>query len=187
MRIYLAGPDVFLPNAREILDRKIAICAEHGFVGVSPFDAALEPPPATRDGARTISARNEELMRSCDLVIANMTPFRGPSMDVGTAYEMGFMRALGRPVLGYSNVADRLHERTVRLCGGRESKGAWADADGMLIEDFGLGDNLMVDVAVMESGAGIVRRTTASEARFTDLDAFADCVKAASSLVTHRR
>ena len=32
-----------------------------------------------------------------------MTPFRGPSIDPGTAYEMGFMRALKRPVLGYRN------------------------------------------------------------------------------------
>ena len=39
-------------------------------------------------------------MRSCQLCIANLTPFRGVSMDSGTAYEVGFMRALGRPVLG---------------------------------------------------------------------------------------
>jgi nucleoside 2-deoxyribosyltransferase len=25
MKVYLAGPEVFLPNAREILDRKIAL------------------------------------------------------------------------------------------------------------------------------------------------------------------
>ena len=42
-------------------------------------------------------------MRSCDAAVANLTPFRGVSADAGTAFEVGFMRALGRPVLGYTN------------------------------------------------------------------------------------
>jgi hypothetical protein len=45
----------------------------------------------------------ERIMRTCDAVILNLTPFRGPSADVGSAYEMGFMRALGRPIFAYSN------------------------------------------------------------------------------------
>ena len=47
-------------------------------------------------------------MRSCDLLIANLTPFRGVSMDSGTAFEVGFMRALGRPVLGYTTATDTI-------------------------------------------------------------------------------
>ena len=57
-----------------------------------------------------ISAGNEELIRSCRLLIANLTPFRGPSADVGTAYEIGFARALKLPVYAYSNVAGNLLE-----------------------------------------------------------------------------
>lgn len=34
IRIYLAGPEVFLAEAREIGARKRAICARHGLVGV---------------------------------------------------------------------------------------------------------------------------------------------------------
>ena len=60
-------------------------------------------------------------MRSCDLLIANCTPFRGVSMDVGTAFEIGFMRALGRPVFGYSNTpadyAARVHTAAERTAG----------------------------------------------------------------------
>jgi nucleoside 2-deoxyribosyltransferase len=36
-------------------------------------------------------------------MIVNLTPFLGPSADVGSAYEMGFMRTLGRPIFAYSN------------------------------------------------------------------------------------
>lgn len=182
MRVYLAGPDVFLPNAHEVLQRKCEVCAAYGFVGVSPFDAGGTPPPPTPDGGRAISRSNERLMRSADLVIANMTPFRGPSMDVGTAFEMGFMRALGRPVLGYSNMDDTLLARSIALCEGRQAGGHWVDAHGMLIEDFQLGDNLMLDGAVLESGSAVVRRATAREARFTDLTAFVACVDVAAAL-----
>jgi hypothetical protein len=37
-------------------------------------------------------------MRSCDAIIVNLAPLRGPRADAGSAYEMGFMRALGRAV-----------------------------------------------------------------------------------------
>ena len=36
--VYLAGPEVFLPNAREILDLKAALTREAGLIPVSPGD-----------------------------------------------------------------------------------------------------------------------------------------------------
>ena len=41
LRVYLAGPDVFLPNAAEIGRRKREICAQYGFEGVFPLDNEL--------------------------------------------------------------------------------------------------------------------------------------------------
>ena len=38
VRVYLAGPEVFLSNAREIGALKRAICERHGLVGVFPAD-----------------------------------------------------------------------------------------------------------------------------------------------------
>ena len=37
-RVYLAGPDVFLPDPVAWLERKKAICASSGLLGVSPLD-----------------------------------------------------------------------------------------------------------------------------------------------------
>jgi nucleoside 2-deoxyribosyltransferase len=39
------------------------------------------------------------MMQQCDLAIAQLTPFRGVSMDVGTAVELGYMHARGKPSL----------------------------------------------------------------------------------------
>ncbi len=111
-RIYLAGPEVFLPDALAVGAHKAALCAEHGLEGVFPLDAGLDLAGLAKpEQARRISAANEGLMRSCAGLIANLTPFRGVSMDAGTAFEVGFMRALGRPVLGYTNVTADYRER----------------------------------------------------------------------------
>src|SRR5690606_5647239 len=112
-RIYLAGPEVFLPNALAVGRRKAELCAEAGFDGAFPLDQSLDLDGLSKaEQARRISLANDELMRACDPLIANMTPFRGVSMDVGTPFEIGYMRALGRPVLGYSIVAHDYRRQT---------------------------------------------------------------------------
>jgi nucleoside 2-deoxyribosyltransferase len=46
VRVYLAGPEVFLANAREIGVRKRAICERYGLVGI--FPAMRKSPAAPR-------------------------------------------------------------------------------------------------------------------------------------------
>jgi len=107
---------VFLPQARLIGAEKCRLAAEAGLEGAFPLDAQLnlEALPAGEQ-ARRISRANEELMRSCAGLIANLTPFRGVSMDAGTAFEVGFMQALGRPLAGYTNVTADYAERARRI------------------------------------------------------------------------
>src|SRR3569833_149741 len=106
-RVYLAGPDVFLPDAADWLARKKAVCASVHLVGVSSLDPLADEPADWSDLPewRRIALRNEAHIRSCAAVVANLTPFRGPSADVGTVYELGFARGLGLRVFGYATVA----------------------------------------------------------------------------------
>src|SRR5262245_8490791 len=136
-RIYLAGPEVFLPDAAGVGAEKCRLAAEAGCEGVFPLDTALDLTGLDRiEQARRIALANEALMRSCDALIANLTPFRGASMDAGTAFEVGFMRGLGRPVAGYTNAAADYHARAsaVRARGPVSGDGDQAD---VVIEDFG--------------------------------------------------
>jgi len=135
-RVYLAGPEVFLVNARDVGARKRAICARHGLVGVFPADeeasrdAAIPP----HECALAISRAMETAMRRCSAMIVNLTPFRGVSADVGSAYEMGFMRALGRPIFAYTNDARPFFDRVAASCGGAvrvRPTGEHEDPDGM--------------------------------------------------------
>lgn len=185
-RIYLAGPDVFLPGATAWLERKKAICAEHGLTGVAPLDDLPEEPPdwAPLPEWQRIALKNEAHIRSCTAVIANMTPFRGTSMDVGTAYEVGFARGLGLRVFGYSTTASGLLERTLAaLPCRRDAQGVWWDPDELYVEQFGLFDNLMIEAAIEASGVGVVK---SDQDRWQDLSAFERCVRAASKMLADR-
>jgi nucleoside 2-deoxyribosyltransferase len=189
-RIYLAGPEVFLADTHEIGARKRAICARHGMLGVYPADeeCLLDPtlPPPERGLA--ISLAMERTMRRCHAMIVNLTPFRGPSADVGSAYEMGFMRALGRPVFAYSNDARPFLDRVAAFCGSklrRRPTGEHEDSDGMAIEPFALHDNLMLAGSIVSSGGCLVAEQTPHAERYTSLAAFERCVaRAAATLQT---
>src|SRR5438445_4527135 len=113
MKIYLAGPDVFLPDAVEIGLRKAAICARHGLTGLYPLDNAVDL--AASDASLTIFKGNEAMMDAADAIIANLTPFRGPSADAGTVYELGSMAGRGKLCLAYSNDSASYRERVARL------------------------------------------------------------------------
>lgn len=149
--LYLAGPDVFLPNAGEIGARKREICRSHGFEGIFPLDAGSETDPSA------IFRANCARMRRADGGLVNLSPFRGPSADPGTLFELGFLFALGKPVFGYtSRGAD--YARRVRAQCGRlvRREGRLWDPSGRLVEDYGLSDNLMIPGALGEAGGELV-------------------------------
>jgi len=175
-RVYLAGPEVFLPNAREVGAEKCRIAAEAGVKGVFPLDNALDLADLGKaEQARRISQANEGLMRLCDALIANLTPFRGASMDAGTAFEVGFMRALGRPVAGYTNAPHDYRERAKLV---RTGPALPFDADHphVAIEDFDLAENLMIEIAITESGFRVVRNAVRRGTEMTDLTGFRQCL-----------
>lgn len=182
-RIYLAGPEVFLPDALAVGQAKVALCAAHGCEGAFPLDASLDLTGLSKhEQAARISAANEGLMRTCDALIANLTPFRGVSMDSGTAFEVGFMRALGRPVLGYSNIAGDYKARadTYRAL---QVGLPEADAPDVDVEDFDLAENLMIAVAIMQSGGTVVSRAAPAGQEMRDLTGFEACLLQAKRLL----
>jgi nucleoside 2-deoxyribosyltransferase len=175
-RIYLAGPEVFLPDALAVGQAKAALCAAHGCEGAFPLDASLDLTGLGKhEQAARISAANEDLMRTCDALIANLTPFRGVSMDSGTAFEVGFMRALVRPVLGYSNICGDYKGRAEAYRALRIGLSD-ADAPDVEVEDFGLEENLMIAAAIVQSGGTVVSRAVPAGQEMRDLPAFEACL-----------
>lgn len=179
--LYLAGPDVFVRDVPAVAAARKTVCARHGFRGVFPSELVkldTSRPPLAQGLA--IYDALEQGLRDCDAIVADMTPFRGPSMDVGTAFEIAYMRALGRPVFAYSTtgapfaarVASHFGDRTMR-----RADGTLEGPDAFAIEEFGMHENLMLD--------GCVRRSTGVLA--TGEDAFERCVAAAAAWFERER
>lgn len=143
-RIYLAGPDVFRPDAAAHGRALVALCAELGFEGVFPLDASLaggEPHAA----ARRIYQANVAHIARCDAVIANLDFFRGAEPDSGTCFEVGYATALGKQVVGYVPEEGSFAQRIRRRCPTLVGEGS-RDARGWELEEFGLPLNLMLGV-----------------------------------------
>jgi len=178
--VYLAGPDVFLPDALARAAQRKAICARHGLLGVSPFDPAPVTPPGWEALAewQRIFVANEAHIRAADAVIANLTPFRGPSADPGTVYEIGLARGLGKSVFGYATTSEGFTDRSRAVWGPtrRDAYGVWRDRDGLSVEDFDLFDNLMI---VGGLAVPLIADDIAPELRWSDLAVFERCVEAA--------
>lgn len=162
-------------------ERLKQVCADHGLSGVFPLDP-LDAEPAIWSEMPTwqrISRRNEAHILSCAALVANLTPFRGPSADVGTVFELGFMRALNRPVFGWSNTSVPFDRRTAAAFGSIDGR----DAEGLAMEAFGCTDNLMIDGAIRSSGGALMLEEVPSAARWTALDAFEACVRACAAML----
>ena len=175
---YLAGPDVFLPDARGHARRKAAICARHGILGRPPLNEDAESLEALPDEEawRAIFRKDLAMMEGCGVVIANLTPFRGPSADAGTLIEVGWFLGRGKPVFGYSNAAAPFSERS------RRQVEAVADPlPGLAVEGFGLPDNLMIPGAVLAGGGHpVVLPPDGRDRPFDALDVFERCVEVAA-------
>ncbi len=160
--VYLAGPDVFYPDAVLRGARMKEALAARGMAGLFPLDDALHPGDYRdmKQYALAIAESCEAQIRRADLGIFNIEPWRGPEADSGTAYELGFMAALGKPVVLHTNdprpFAERIAADVYR--GEIHKDGALTRGthDGMMIEDFGLADNLMLIGAAARSARLVI-------------------------------
>jgi len=179
MNVYLAGPDVFLPDALEVGRQKTEVCRRHGLTGLYPLDNVVDR--AATEASLHIFKANEAMMDQADAIIANLTPFRGPGADGGTVYELGYMAARGKFCLGYSNDPTLYADRVRRSTKVTARSGRLVDADGLTVEDFGQNDNLMMIHALDLHGAPLVLPREKPVDIWHDLTAFEVCVALAAA------
>jgi nucleoside 2-deoxyribosyltransferase len=173
--IYLAGPDVFLPDAIETGHRKIALCEKYGLTGLFPLDNPIDV--AASDASVQIFRANQAMMDRADAIVANLTPFRGPSADAGTVYELGYMAGRGRRCFAYCNVTSVYADRVAHVAA---PDGRLVDAQGLTVEDFGHADNLMMIHALDDFGAALVMPRVTPSDIWHDLAAFEECLQLAA-------
>lgn len=171
-RVYLAGDTVFRPDALARFDRMRAICGQCGLTGLAPLDgqAAVQGLPPGEATIMAIVAADRDLMDRCDGGIFCLDPFRrAADMDPGTAVEIGYMFARGKPLSGwtadgrdypakvaaYLRDAWRTAPRPRAALGLGGTSGGEEDADGVLIHSEGLVQNGMTEGFIRMSGGRV--------------------------------
>jgi nucleoside 2-deoxyribosyltransferase len=162
-KLYLAGPEVFLPDPLEHAEQQRALCEQYGFTPLHPVDngpafgaqsiealtrlyevvqlyrtdslpALMALPSEEMRCAMKIYLGNIKYVRECDIVVANCNAFRGALVDDGTAYELGLGHGLGKPTYGYIDVALPAVQNVLQRYPCRlEADGVPMDQDGYLV------------------------------------------------------
>jgi nucleoside 2-deoxyribosyltransferase len=135
--VYLAGFDVFRPDAIEHGRYLKALCAQHRMEGLYPFDNEVAEDLEPQAMAQLICTMNIDMLRRSTAVLANLNVFRGLEPDSGTAFEVGMAVALNKPVWAYFEPVGSLKELVPHDANG-------CDAQGFAVEDFALPRNLML-------------------------------------------
>jgi nucleoside 2-deoxyribosyltransferase len=168
---YLAGPDVFLPNAAAHAAMKVEICRRSGLRGLPPLNEDTET-AAAELAWQAIYQKDVAMMEKSDIIIANLTPFAGASADAGTLIEVGWFLGRGKPIFGYSNTSENFESRMRRQLGAQHAD--------LGIEGFHLPDNLMIIGAVQSGGYPVFVPTDGKVRGLDALDVFETCVEAAA-------
>lgn len=133
MKAYFAGPDVFYPDAAKRTEALRETARKYGVTALCPVDNEIpEMPP--KQMSKAIFDANVAMIDAADAVVANLTPFRGPSADAGTIWEVGNAIGRGKPVYAWT---EQLTEYKTRVT-----------PDDYMVEDFGGFDNLMISESV---------------------------------------
>lgn len=147
MKIYIAGFDVFKPDSIKIGKEYKKICTHYGYEGLYPLDNEIDESWDKEKAREFIYTTNIKLIKQADIIIANANPFRGDELDSGTAFEIGYAKALNKRVVLYMNDTREYKEKL--SCKDSEKE----DIQGMYIEDFNFPLNLMFsDCKIVKGG-----------------------------------
>ncbi|QPM91542.1 nucleoside 2-deoxyribosyltransferase [Pseudooceanicola algae] len=159
MKVYLAGPEVFYADFAALSDRRKALARAAGFTPSGPGSDQDKLDDAEITGL-SIYRNNLQMMQGADLCIANLTPFRGPAADPGTVWEMGYLTGRGIPVFAFSFEPRDYRDRIEAWAGETATEagdGLLRLSDGIMVENHGMSDNLMMEGSLMDAGTPFVR------------------------------
>ncbi|MFA5409635.1 MAG: nucleoside 2-deoxyribosyltransferase [Bacilli bacterium] len=155
IKIYLAGPDVFRKNAIEHLESLKKLASQYGFEGLAPLDNVVivsDEEIGTPVHSNLIFKANVDLIKKCDIIIANINPFRGACIDDGTAWEIGCGYAWGKMIYGYSDFCNLSLKAITQIMFDVNRQEEYSE-----IEDFGNTVNLMIVDSIKNSGGSIFK------------------------------
>lgn len=141
--VYIAGPERYDTDAAETYARMKDLCAQNGLYAIVPTDPVPGIPAADTDDIYTNAyltfLRQQQHVRDCDILLANLNDFHGWEPDSDTSFECGMAYQLGKRMFSYMESTVRMIDRIPNYGAERE----YRDACGCNAENFDYPINLM--------------------------------------------
>lgn len=142
-RVYVASPDRFRVDAADYYRGVKELGAGYGWQVLTPLDdvPGVERVVGEDRWASAYSTfdRCQQLVRSCDVIIADLNDYHGLEPNSDTSFECGFGFQLGKRLFGYMSDTRRMIDRIPNL----GPQFAHADLAGAKAETFDYPINLM--------------------------------------------
>ena len=166
----MAGPEVFLPfssHSGNFLKAQILLFnqyhlkhSDYNLEGLFPFDGYFKPKKYNFSDGVEVYNSDVDIMNRSSAIMANMVKMRGPGMDGGTAFEIGYMSAQKKLVVGYYDEnpyyekpkANRLYLTKVEEEMGvvlKEKKSLGKDKNGHFADFYEMPENPMMLVPTL--------------------------------------
>lgn len=163
---------IFLPDPDLIFSEMKKICERHGMEGIAPLDnqIGLEGIKPGKDLILKIVQADFDLMDEFDGGVFCLDPFRrSTEMDPGTAVEIGYMKALKKPMSGWTTDMrlypnkirdhfDSLYSQQLTATMSNDkggTSGLFRDSDGILVHSHGMYQNGMTQGGIELSGGKV--------------------------------
>ncbi len=141
--VYLAGPQRFDADAGAQYAAMKDLCARYGLSAIVPTDPVPGiPAPETDDiytNAYLTFLRQQQHVRDCDIILADLNDFHGWEPDSDTSFECGMGYQLGKKLFGFMESTKKMIDRVPNFGPERE----YRDACGCNAENFDFPINLM--------------------------------------------
>ena len=129
-RVFLSGPDRYRQNAEERYQLMKELCAQSGFVGISPLDGLpdLNDIVDPYERAYRMWKYSQELIASCDIFLGDLQDYHGWEPLNDTAFEAGLAWRLGKRCFCYMPDTRIMRDRIPNIEG--------LDVAGNIVENF---------------------------------------------------
>ena len=156
MKLFLADSNIYYKDCHSRVEANIAFCSEHGFEAFHPLKSNFHAKEGMtpHEMAAAIAQNNLKQLDSCDVLMAELDPWRGCEVDTGVSFEVGYMLAKGKKIYGYMKDAATTYCTRYPVKTFDEEDGVYRDEQGRRLEEFGLPVNLMVatNLILVEGG-----------------------------------
>jgi len=150
-KVYISGFDVFHKESYFIYKQQKELLMNNRFIALHPFDKETIMAENFKEEFVSIIVHNNlQMIKECDIIIANLNSYRGAEPDSGTIFEIGYGYALNKKIIGYKEILTSYEEEYINLLNINpyEENDILYDDNNYLMNTYSKNFNIMIEQTV---------------------------------------